>query len=154
VVSKNHRLVRRKTLDIIELAYEPLVLPRREFRTRGWIDAACRSARIRPNVLLESAAPQTLVAAAATGYGIAVVPSNVLILHQGVRAIPIVVRGASIGTWAAIGWHPQRFLPPYAEKFVEQCVSYAERANPGRHIIKRAPPLRRPKDSAGTAERS
>jgi len=150
VFPQGHRLARRATLDITELAHEPLVLPRREFRTRGWVDAACNSERIRPDVLLESAAPHTLIAAAAAGYGVAVVPSNVLILHQGVRAIPLVVRGASLGTWAAIGWHPQRFLPPYAETFVEQCVAYAVRANPGRNIVKRAPPLRRPKDSVGT----
>jgi DNA-binding transcriptional LysR family regulator len=101
-------------------------------------------------VLLESAAPHTLIAAAAAGYGVAIVPSNVLILHKSVRAIPLVVRGASIGTWAAIGWHPQRFLPLYAEKFVEQFVAYGARANPGRHIVRRAPPLPRPKDNIGT----
>jgi DNA-binding transcriptional LysR family regulator len=150
ILPQNHRLARRATLDIADLSDEALVLPRREFRTRGWIEAAYKVAHIRPNVLLESAAPHTLIAAGAAGYGVAIVPSNVLILHKSVRAIPLVVRGASIGTWAAIGWHPQRFLPPYAEKFVEQFVAYGARANPGRHIVRRAPPLPRPKDNIGT----
>lgn len=146
VLPQTHRLARRAAVDIAELADEPLVLLRREFRIRGWIDAACSVAHIRPNVLLESAAPHTLVAVAAAGYGVAVVPSNVLILHKGVRAIPLVVRGASIGTWAAIAWHPQRFLPPYAERFVEEFVAYGVRANPGRDIVRRAPPLPKPKE--------
>jgi LysR family cyn operon transcriptional activator len=84
VLPKVHRLARHATLDITDLAEEPLVLTRREFRIRGWIDAAFNAAHVRPNVLLESAAPHTLVAVAATGYAIAIVPSNVLILHKGV----------------------------------------------------------------------
>lgn len=149
VLPHAHRLARRVTLDLGELADEPLVLTRREFRIRELIDAAFSAAHVRPNVLLESAAPHTLVAVAAAGYGIAIVPSNVLILHKGVRTIPLVLRGASIGIWAAFGSHRQRFLPPYAEKFVEEFVAYARRANPGRDIIKRAPPLPRPKEAAG-----
>jgi LysR family cyn operon transcriptional activator len=147
VLPQNHRLARRATLDVMDLADEPLVVLRREFRIRGWIDAAFSVAHIRPNVLLESAAPHTLVAVAAAGYGVAVVPSNVLILHKGVRAIPLLVRGASIGQWAAIAWHPQRFLPPYAERFIEEFVSYGVRADPGQDIVRRAPPLPKPKDS-------
>ena len=147
VLPRAHRLARRATLDITELADEPLVLTRREFRIRGWIDAAFNVAHVRPNVLLESAAPHTLVAVAAAGYGIAIVPSNVLIQHKGVRAIPLVLRGASIGTWAAIAWHPQRYLPPYAERFVEEFVAFARRADPGRDIVRRAPSLPRPRET-------
>lgn len=147
VLPHAHRLARRATVDAAELAAEPLALLRREFRLRGWIDAAFSVAHIRPNVLMESAAPHTLVAVAAAGFAIAIVPSNVLILHKRVRAIPLVVRGASIGTWAALAWHPQRFLPPYAERFIEEFVSFGVRANPGRDIIRRAPPLPKPKET-------
>jgi DNA-binding transcriptional LysR family regulator len=145
ILPLTHRLARRRTLDVIDLEHEPLVVPRREFRIRGWIDAAYDVAHIQPKILLESAAPHTLVAVAAAGYGVAIVPSNVLIAHKNVRAVPLVVRGASIGVWASIGWHPKRFLAPYAERFIEQFVAYAVRADPGRNIVKRAPPLPRPK---------
>jgi LysR family cyn operon transcriptional activator len=145
VLPKTHRLARRAKLDIVDLAEESLVLLRREFRIRGWIDAAFTFAHIRPNVLLESAAPHTLVAVAAAGYGIAIVPSNVLILQKDVRVVPLIVRGASVGQWAVLAWHPQRFLPPYGETFIEEFVSYGVRANPGRAIIRRAPPLPKPK---------
>src|SRR6185312_14883352 len=77
VLPTNHRLARRPTLDVADLANESLVLPRREFRTRRWIEAAYDIEHMRPKVLLESATPHTLIAAAASGYGIAIVPSNV-----------------------------------------------------------------------------
>lgn len=148
VLPQAHRLARRSALDVVELADDALVLPRREFRMRGLIDAAFDAAHLRPNVLLESASPHTLVAVAAAGYGIAIVPSNVLIPQPGVRRVPLVLRGASIGRWSAIAWHPQRFLPPYAESFVEEFMTYARRSNPGRGVVRRAPPLPRPKEDS------
>src|SRR5262249_14093192 len=75
-LSPRHRLGRRAVLEIAELADEPLLLLRRDFGSREWFDLACEMAHIRPRVLLESAAPHTLVALAATDYGIAVLPSN------------------------------------------------------------------------------
>jgi LysR family cyn operon transcriptional activator len=63
-----HRLSRRGTLDIRELIDEPLLLLGRGFASREWFYAACHVAQIRPRVLLESAAPQTLIALAGAGY--------------------------------------------------------------------------------------
>lgn len=139
-----HRLVRRPLLEIAHLADEPLLLPQRGFGSREWFDIACDIAHMRPRVLLESAAPHTLVALAATGYGIAILPSNARVPRDGVRAIPLVHRGASIGRWAHIAWDPQRFLAPYAEHFVTELAAYCRRGFPGRALIKRAPPLPRP----------
>src|SRR5262245_23351459 len=102
---------------------------------------------IRPRVLLESAAPHTLVALAATDYGIAVIPSNVLMPRGIVRAMPLVHRGASVGRWAHIVWDPVRFLAPYAKDFVEELVTHARRTYAGREFIRRAPPIPRPKSS-------
>lgn len=147
VVSPAHRLSRRAVLEIAELAEEPLLLLRRDFGSREWFDAACQVAHIRPRVLLESAAPHTLVALAATNYGIAIIPSNVQVPRGIVRAMPLVHRGASVGRWAHIVWDPQRFLAPYAEEFVEELVTYARRTHPGREFIRRAPPIPRPKAS-------
>jgi DNA-binding transcriptional LysR family regulator len=141
-----HRLARRATLEVAELADEPLVLQRREFQMRRWIDGAFNVAHIRPNVLFESASPHTLVAVASAGFGIAIVPSNVQIPRDGVRTTPLVLRGASIGGWSAISWHPQRFLPPYAERFLEEFVAHARRVNPGRGVVRRAPPIDPPKN--------
>jgi LysR family transcriptional regulator, cyn operon transcriptional activator len=140
-----HRLARRPLLEIAELEDEPLLLPQRGFGSREWFDIACDMAHIRPRVLLESAAPHTLVALAATDYGIAILPSNARVSPDGVRAIPLVHRGASIGRWAHIAWDPRRFLAHYAEHFVNELVAHCRRDFPGRKFIKRAPPLPQPR---------
>ncbi len=142
-LSPEHRLGRRRAvLEIAELADQPLLLLRRGFGSREWFDAACGIANIRPRVLLESSAPHTLVALAATNYGIAILPSNAQVPRD-IRAVPLVHHSASIGSWAHIAWDPQRFLAPYAEQFVEEIVTYCRRNYPGRDLIRRAPPLPR-----------
>jgi DNA-binding transcriptional LysR family regulator len=126
-----------------------LLLLRRDFASREWFDIACQAAHIRPRVLLESAAPHTLVALAATDYGIAILPSTVQVPRGVARAVPLVHRGKSLGRWAGIAWDPQRFLAPYAEQFVKELVAHARRDYPGRDFVKRAPPIPRPKESDG-----
>jgi DNA-binding transcriptional LysR family regulator len=96
---------------------------------------------IRPRVLLESGAPHTLVALAATDYGIAILPSNAEIPRDLVRALPLVHHGASIGRWAHIAWDPERFLA--------ELVAYCRRDYPGRDVVRRAPRLPRPKQADG-----
>jgi DNA-binding transcriptional LysR family regulator len=135
-------------LEIAELADEPLLLLRRDFGSREWFDIACQMAHIRPRVLLESAAPHTLVALAATDYGIAILPSNAQVARGVVRAVPLIHRGAAVGKWAHIAWDPQRFLAPYAEQFVSEIVAYCRRSYPGRDLIRGTPPLPRPRSSA------
>jgi DNA-binding transcriptional LysR family regulator len=137
-----HRLSRGATLEVADLADEPLLLLRRDFASR-------QVAHVRPRVLLESAAPHTLVALAASDYGIAILPSTVQVPRGVARAVPLVHRGKSLGRWAGIAWDPQRFLAPYAEQFVKELVAHARRDYPGRDFVKRAPPIPRPKESVG-----
>lgn len=146
VLPRGHSLSRRSLLEIGELSDEPLLLLRPGFATLVWFEAACHVARIKPRVLLHSAAPHTVIALAKSGYGIAVVPSQMRIAREGVRIIPLVLRGASIGRWAIIAWDPQRFLASYARQFVDELVAAVRRAYPGRDLTRRAPPLPRPKE--------
>jgi LysR family cyn operon transcriptional activator len=147
VLPRSHPWRRRATLEISELVDVPLLLTRRDFGSRAWFDAACQVAHIRPRVLLESGAPPTLIALAQAGYGVAIIPSNARI-PRGLRAIPILRRGESIGVWASVSWDPRRFLAPYAEQFVEELVAYSRRAYPRPELTRRAPPLPRPKAPA------
>jgi LysR family transcriptional regulator, cyn operon transcriptional activator len=147
-LSPAHRLGRRTVLEVADLADEPLLLLRHGFGSREWFDAACQMAHVRPRVLLESAAPHTLIALAATDYGIAVIPSNARVPSGIVRSAVLVHRGASVGRWAHIAWDPTRFLAPYAEQFVEEIVAFCGRHYPGRELIRRAPKLPRPKETA------
>jgi LysR family transcriptional regulator, cyn operon transcriptional activator len=139
VSAKNHRLARRRTIEIEELAHEPLLVLDRTFVGREWLDAACNVAHIRPRLLLESRAPHTIIALAAEGHGVAVVPSTVAIRDERVRGAPLIQRRRAIGRWLTIGWDPQRFLARYAERFVEELTAHCRRAYPGREFLRHAP---------------
>lgn len=151
VLPQGHRLSGRKVLEIAELATERLLVLRPEFGSRVWFDMACQAARIHPGVLLESGVPHTLVALAATDYGIAILPSNASLPRAGIDAVPLVHRGASIGSWQVVACDPQRLLPPYATKFIEELVVSARLNYPGRDLVRHAPPLRKPKETAPSA---
>jgi len=145
VTSLNHRLARKPVIDISEIADEPLLVPTHAFGARSWFDAACENAHVSRRVILESGSPQTIMALARVGYGVAIVPSNVHSVPSRTRAIPLVHRGSAVGRWSIVAWNPQRFLAPYARRFVDELAEEAMRAYPGHDLIRRAPPLPRPK---------
>jgi len=145
VFPAGHRLSRRKVLEVVELANEPLLRLTSSFASHDWFEAACHVAHIRPRVLLESVAPQTLIALTRTGHGVAVVPSPVKIPRSGVRAAVLLHRGVPIGRWTVLAWDSQRFLPPYAVQFAEELVAHCQRGYPGQEYAERAPPLTRPR---------
>ncbi len=147
VMPKGHRLSRRAVLSVAELADEPLLRLGPGFASHAWFDAACQVERIRPRVLLESITPHALIAFARTGLGIALINSVVRIPRESVRAAVVVHHGAPIGRWTVAAWSRQRFLPPYAEQFVEELIQRCRRDYPGRDLVKRAPPLPRPSGS-------
>ncbi len=149
VMREAHPLYRRGALELSQLANEPLMLLRRGFGSREWFDAACQTANIRPNILLESSSHNAVVGLAAAGYGIAILPSAVRLPDKGAHAMPLVHRKTSIGKWTMLAWDAQRFLAPYVEAFVEELVAHAKRTYPGRNLVRRAPVLRRPKDPIG-----
>ena len=148
VVPASHRLHRRRSLEIAELANEPLLLLRHGFGSREWFDAACHAASLRPHVLLESSAHNAIIGLAAAGYGIGVLPSAVRLPDSSVRALPLVHRNVPIGRWTMLAWDPQRFLAPYMHVFLDELVAHAQRTYPGRGLLRRAPPLTRPKEPA------
>jgi LysR family transcriptional regulator, cyn operon transcriptional activator len=148
VVSPKHRLAGKKVLEIAELADESLLLLRRDFASRVVFDAACHIARIKPRVILECAMPYALMALARTGNDVAIVPANVRIPRRSVRALPLVYRGAPIGGWTAVVWHKQRYLPPYAEHFIDELVVYCQQNYPGLEFFKHVPPPPRPKETS------
>jgi LysR family transcriptional regulator, cyn operon transcriptional activator len=150
VLPKGHRLGRSRLLEVSDLDGEPLLQLGRGFASHAWFDAACQVAHVRPRVLLESGAPQTIIAMARTGHGIAVVPSPVRIPRDGVRIVPVVHRGASIGRWTVAAWDARRHFAPCAEFFVGELAASVRRDYPGRQFIRRAPPLPPAQPTANT----
>jgi LysR family transcriptional regulator, cyn operon transcriptional activator len=149
VVPKKHRFSRLRSLEIKELMEDPLLLLHRGFASREWLDTACKTAHIRPRILLESGAPHTIMALAGTRHGIAIVPSTVKIPRGNICAVPLMQRGATIGMWLAVQWDPERFLARYAERFTDELAVYCQRSYPGSEFTRRVPALPRPREPAG-----
>jgi DNA-binding transcriptional LysR family regulator len=152
-VGPRHRLARRPTIDIIDLQDERVLVLRQGFGTRAMFDGACRIAQVHPRIALESGDPQSLIALAETGHGVALVPSTVRLTGRKVRAAPVLHAGASLGAWGSIVWHPRRFLPAYARPFIDGLVGYTQRNYPGRELERRAPPVPRPKEDVTERDR-
>jgi DNA-binding transcriptional LysR family regulator len=145
-VAPLHRLARRATTDVIDLQHERVLLLRQGFGTREMFDGACRIAHVHPRVVLEAGDPQSLLALAETGHGVAIVPSTVRFNGRGVHAAPILHAGASLGMWGWIVWDPRRFLTAHARSFIDGLVQHTSRNYPGREFERRAPPVPRPKE--------
>lgn len=134
----------RTTIDIAELADQPLLVLRRGVASRQLLEAACRIAHVEPRIALESGDPESLLALAGAGYGIAVLPSTVRAAPRRLQMVPIVQNGRSLGFWSAVIWDPRRAPPAYAEHFIEEAAAHLSRTPPGRRFEQVAPPVPRP----------
>jgi LysR family cyn operon transcriptional activator len=141
VAAAERRWRKRSTIEVVELAHEPLLLLDRDFGTRQLFDAACRMAQRQPHMVLESTEVHSLVALAEAGQGIAVVPSTVRFMSRRIRVMPIVQEGKSLGTWGAVVWDLRRLLPVYGEAFLDELEAHTRHNFPGKRFSEMAPPL-------------
>lgn len=144
LVASTHRLGRRATVDVSDLAGESVLLLRPGFWTREVFDGACRVAHVRPRIVLEAGEARSLVALADAGRGIAVIPSTALVRTRRLHAAPIVQGGTPLGTWLSVIWDPGRLLPVYARSFIDDLARHTRRGYPGREFERREPRLPRP----------
>jgi DNA-binding transcriptional LysR family regulator len=150
IAAAGRRWKQRATIEVVDLADEPLLLLNRDFGTRQLFDAACRITHIRPRSVMESNEVHSLIALAEAGHGIAVVPSTVRFMSRKIRIMPIVQDGKSLGTWSAVVWDLRRSLPVYGEAFIAELETYTRRTFPGEQFNAAAPPLPRPRDHEDT----
>ncbi len=147
VVASASDLAARDVLEVTNLAGHPLLALRRGFGSRAWFDAACDTANLRPNVLVESSSHNVVLELARAGHGIGILPSAVT-LPEGARAIPLVHRGVSVGKWTMLAWDPRRFVPAYVERFADELAAHAHGRFPGCEYIQKAPVIRRPSQNS------
>jgi DNA-binding transcriptional LysR family regulator len=139
-----HDLAGLATLELTELARHPLLALKGGFGSRDWFDAACRVAGLRPAIVLESASHNAVLALAAAGYGVGILPSAVVPPEGKVSLVPLVHSGEPIGRWTMLAWSTRRSLPRYAEAFIDEFSAYARRHYPGRGLAQRAPKVPAP----------
>jgi DNA-binding transcriptional LysR family regulator len=134
VMQRGHRLADRNALAVQELAGNPLLLLGRDFQTRELFDKACHAARFEPSVRLESRSPQSLVALAEGGHGIAVVPSAVRLDPSRVAIVGMLDGSQPLGSWSYAVWDARRYLPTHARGFIKVVQEYAKTSYPGHQL--------------------
>ena len=118
---------RGATIEVAELEDAPLLLMQPGYGSRKLFDAACRMARIRTNIFLESDAPGTLLTLAKAGCGVAVLPGTIAFPKDAPPVRRLLQDGKPVDLQTAVHWNPRHFLPPYAKRFAEELATYARR---------------------------
>jgi LysR family cyn operon transcriptional activator len=142
IVPAGHRLAAKRMVEVSDLVREPLLLLRQDFGSRGWFDTACRIVHARPDIVVESGAPSTLLALARAGHGVAVIPSTVVFARGRMRARPVSHLGTALGRWLGVCWDPRRYRPRYVERFVEDVT--ADVRHVGERDMVGVPPVPKP----------
>jgi len=111
-------------IEIADLAKYPLLLLDPSFIIRRTFDAACRLAGLKPNILIESRSPHTLLALAEAGHGVAIIPSQFRTDRYALRIVGLTFRGRPLREPLAMLWDNRRPLPGYATAFCEMLAGH------------------------------
>jgi LysR family cyn operon transcriptional activator len=131
-IPADHPLATRKSIDVTDLANEPILLLHPVFMTRQLFDGACQITHLNPRVIIESGSPHCLLALADCGHGIAIIPSTVRLSYVRPRIVPLLLEGRQLGLWISAIWDPRRYLPPIARAFVDVLHDFTRRDYPGK----------------------
>lgn len=129
---RDHRLGRRKVIEVEELAQERVLLLREGFMTRRMFDGACQVAHISPRVVLESGSPHCLLALVDSGLGVGIVPSTVRFGEDPPRVAPLAQGGRVLGMWMQAAWDPRRYTSAAVHNFVADLGEQTRTDYPGR----------------------
>ena len=127
------QLERGNMIDIGRIASYPLLLLDSGFVARKAFDAACRLARLKPNILIESRAPHTLLALAEAGLGVAIIPSAVQTRRYTLRVVRITHERKQLREPRFVVWDKRRALPRYAQDFCELLAAHMREQLPVTH---------------------
>jgi len=136
VAARSLDLGQAGVIDVRGLASYPLLLLDPGYSVRRLFDAACRLADVRPDVLLESRAPHTLLALAEIGQGVAIIPSLQRTDRYAVQVARVTHGRKPVRERVAIQWDRRRRLPPYAFTFCDALAEYMQTILPITHPTK------------------
>jgi DNA-binding transcriptional LysR family regulator len=120
----------RGAIEINHLAPYPLLLLDAGFSFRRTFDAACRIAGFKPNILFESRAPNTLLALAKSGHGVAIIPSSLRSHPDDLQIVRVTYLSRPLREPLAIFWDKRRPLPRFAPAFCEMCAQHLRKIFP------------------------
>ena len=117
-------LSKSRSIEISQLAAYRLLLLDSSFVVRKAFDAACRLAGLKPNVFFETHTPQTLLALAEAGHGVAIIPTQLRTRGHDLRIVGVTYRGKPLREQLVILWDKRRPLPHYATAYCEMLAEY------------------------------
>jgi DNA-binding transcriptional LysR family regulator len=149
-------LGKSQTVEIARLAAYPLLVVDATYVSRRTFDATCRLAGIQPNIVFESRTPNTVLAMAERGHGVAIVPSAVRIDRYALHITRVTYGGKPLREPLAIFWDRRRPQPRYAVAFCEMLAEHVRDVFPisrpsqlRRGVAVRRTMTRRPKTTRG-----
>src|SRR3989442_465773 len=145
--ARRGRVAARRPLAVSDLRHETLLMLAPGFGSRRLFEEACHEARVEPRSLVESRSPRSLIALAAGGHGIAIVPSVVTLSGAAIAVAGLVRNGRPLGTWTYAVWDTRRHLPLYAASFLKTLVECTRHSYPGHRLgltreVRRPPEMR------------
>jgi DNA-binding transcriptional LysR family regulator len=120
----------RGAIEVGRLAPYPLLLMDEGFGLRRAFDAACRLARLKPNILFQSRAPHSLLALAEAGHGVAIIASTFRTHRYDLKIVRLTYRGRPLREPLAVLWDKRRPLPRYATAFCEMWAEHVREVFP------------------------
>jgi LysR family transcriptional regulator, nitrogen assimilation regulatory protein len=96
---------RGRSVDVVALDRQPVMLPSRASLTRRRFDAACAESGVQPEIRLESESVEALLALVEEGYGCAVLPATVAHRSRQVRRLPIRSKGRKVSATMYLVWN-------------------------------------------------
>jgi DNA-binding transcriptional LysR family regulator len=123
-------LGKASTIGIVRLSAYPLLLMDSEFVVRRTFDAACRLAGLKPNILLESRAPHTLLALAEAGHGVAIIPSALQAHRYDLQIVAVTYRGRPLREPLTVFWDKRRPRTRFAADFCEMLAGHVREVFP------------------------
>jgi DNA-binding transcriptional LysR family regulator len=112
------------SVELCRLAPYPLLSMHSSFTLRKTFDSACHLAGLKPNILIESRSPHTLLALAEAGHGIAIVPSFVRLHRYTLETVPITHRRKPLREPRSIFWDRRRPLARYVSDFCKMICEH------------------------------
>lgn len=129
-----HPLAKAKFLTIKDLNGERLLAAPASSASRIMLQAACQAAQVRPWIVFENHELSALVALAAVGQGVAIIPSIADTRRFDVKVLPIMNNGTPLVSWTSLIWDGRRQLPVYAEDFIRLAITHLKSHYPGRDL--------------------
>jgi len=141
-IPPNHRLARRRSVTIGDLAHERLLAAPQSITSRRLLELAFQAHGMRPHISVESHEVSALLALAQADQGVAVVPSTADTHGRDLHVVPIVDGHQPLGTWMAVVWNKHRQQREPVTAFVQMACDVLRQHYPGEDLDLPLPDMR------------